>query len=121
MKRALISDIHGNLEALNVVLADIREQNVTQIYCLGDVVGYGPNPCECLDEIIAHCDMTILGNHDQATLFDPDGFNPVAQRAIYWTREMLEEGPGTPSQRNKRWDFLGELQRTQFLWKTGCL
>lgn len=112
MKRALISDIHGNLEALTVVLADIRDQGVTQIYCLGDVVGYGPNPCECLDEVIANCEVTILGNHDQATLFDPDGFNPVAQRAIYWTREMLEDGPGTPSQRNKRWDFLGELQRT---------
>lgn len=112
MKRALISDIHGNLEALRVVLADIREQGVSEIYCLGDIVGYGPNPCECLDLVIEHCEATILGNHDQATLFDPDGFNPVAQRAIYWTREQLEDGPGTPSQRNRRWDFLGELHRT---------
>lgn len=112
MKRALISDIHGNLEALRVVLADTREQGVNELYCLGDIVGYGPNPCECLDLVIEHCEATILGNHDQATLFDPDGFNPVAQRAIYWTREQLEDGPGTPSQRNRRWDFLGELHRT---------
>ncbi|MDX1946285.1 MAG: metallophosphoesterase family protein [Pirellulaceae bacterium] len=112
MKRALISDIHANLEALQVVLADIRSQGIREIYCLGDIVGYGPNPCECLDEVIARCKVTILGNHDQATLFDPDGFNPIALRAVYWTRDQLETGPGTPSQKNKRWDFLGELHRT---------
>lgn len=111
VKRALISDIHANLEALTAVLADIASQGVTEIYCLGDIVGYGPNPCECLDLVINRCKETILGNHDQATLFDPEGFNPVAQRAIYWTRDQLESGPGTPAQRNRRWDFLGELRR----------
>ena len=75
MKRALISDIHANLEALRVVIDDIRAQGIREIYCLGDIVGYGPNPCECLDEVIVKAKVTILGNHDQATLFDPDGFN----------------------------------------------
>lgn len=112
MKRALISDIHANLEALQAVLADIRAQGVQEIYCLGDIVGYGPNPCECLDEVMSKCTVTILGNHDQATLFDPDGFNPVALQAVYWTREQLEHGPGNAAARNKRWDFLGELHRT---------
>lgn len=112
MKRALISDIHANVEALEAVLADIRAQNIREIFCLGDIVGYGPNPCECLDHVIARCQVTILGNHDQATLFDPEGFNPVALQAVYWTRQELEEGPGTPLQKNKRWDFLGELPRT---------
>jgi predicted phosphodiesterase len=112
VKRALISDIHANLEALRVVLDDIRAQGIREIFCLGDIVGYGPNPCECLDEVIAKCKVTILGNHDQATLFDPEGFNPIALRAVYWTRDQLEQGPGTPSQKNKRWDFLGELART---------
>lgn len=112
MKRALISDIHANLEALRVVLDDIRGQGIRETYCLGDIVGYGPNPCECLDEVIAKAKVTILGNHDQATLFDPDGFNPIALRAVYWTRDQLEHGPGTPVQKNKRWDFLGELHRT---------
>jgi predicted phosphodiesterase len=112
VKRALISDIHANLEALRVVLDDIRAQGIRETYCLGDIVGYGPNPCECLDDVIASAKMTILGNHDQATLFDPDGFNPIALRAVYWTRDQLEHGPGTPSQKNKRWDFLGELHRT---------
>ena len=53
-----------------------------------------------------------MGNHDQATLFDPDGFNPVALQAVYWTREQLEDCSGTPVKANRRWDFLGELPRT---------
>lgn len=111
MKRALISDIHANLEALEVVLRDIREEGINEILCLGDVVGYGPNPCECLDRVIELSHITILGNHDQAALFDPDGFNPVALQAVYWTRQQLESR-GDPGAINKRWDFLGELPRT---------
>lgn len=111
MKRALISDIHGNLEALTAVLADIQSQQVSEIYCLGDIIGYGPNPCECLDLVMKRCAATILGNHDQAALFDPDGFNPMALQAIYWTRDRLDNGPGSPAQVNARWDFLGELPR----------
>ncbi len=112
VKRALISDIHANLEALTAVLEDIRSQQIAEVYCLGDIVGYGPNPCECLDKIIKLCPVTILGNHDQATLFDPDGFNPVALQAVYWTREQMESANGSPAQVNRRWDFLGELPRT---------
>ena len=56
------------------------------------------------------CRVTILGNHDQAALFDPDGFNPVALQAIYWTRDQLDAAD--PARLvNKRWDFLGELPR----------
>jgi len=105
---ALISDVHSNLEALTAVLSHIRAQDVTQIYCLGDIIGYGPNPRECVDRI-RRCQVTVMGNHDQAVLFDPDGFNPVALKAIYWTREQLDEGGGGPSAANRRWDFLGEL------------
>lgn len=111
MRRALISDIHGNLEALQAVLGDIREKGIDEIYCLGDIVGYGPNPRECLDAV-RRLPVVILGNHDQAALFDPDGFNPVALQAIYWTRQELEGGPGGPSTINARWDFLGELPRS---------
>ena len=57
------------------------------------------------------CAITILGNHDQAVLFDPDGFNPVALRAIYWTRDQLEIGSGDAEQNDRRWDFVGELPR----------
>ena len=111
MKRAVISDIHGNLEALQAVLKDIDDQKLNEIVCLGDIIGYGPNPCECLDLVIKRCSKTILGNHDQAALFDPDGFNPVALQAIYWTRDRLDNGPGGSEQVNRRWDFLGELPR----------
>jgi len=112
VKRALISDIHANLESLQAVLNDITVQGISEVYCLGDIVGYGPNPCECLDKIIDICRVTILGNHDQAALIDPDGFNPVALQAVYWTREQLETCAGSPAKINRRWDFLGELPKT---------
>ena len=99
--RAIISDIHGNLEALEAVLADIKEQPVEEIYCLGDIIGYGPNPRECIDRVMESCSVTILGNHDQAALFDPEGFNAGAERAIFWTRHMLETGdPGENERRS---------------------
>ena len=82
MKRAIISDIHGNLEALQAVLEDIDRQRVDAIACLGDVVGYGPNPCECVKLVRDRCTLVLLGNHDQGALFDPDGFNSGAERAI---------------------------------------
>ncbi len=112
MRQALISDIHGNLEALTAVLTDIQGQKVDRIVCLGDIVGYGPNPCQCLDQVMQKCELTILGNHDQAALFDPDGFNPVALRAIYWTRDEMDRGPGPGSAINRRWDYLSELPKS---------
>ena len=93
------------------MLDDIRGQSVDQIFCLGDIVGYGPNPCECID-LIMQCDAAILGNHDQGALFDPEGFNSGAERAIFWTRDQLENPRGNPSDNARRWDFLGELPRT---------
>ncbi len=111
MRRALISDIHGNLEALEVVLADIKAQGIEEIFCLGDVIGYGPNPRECIDHVMEHCGMALLGNHDQGAMFDPDGFNIGAERAIFWTREQLEN-PNDRVNNEKRWEFLGNLPRT---------
>lgn len=111
VKQAILSDIHSNLEALQAVLDDIRTQDITRIYCLGDIVGYGPNPCECID-LVMQFDMCILGNHDQGALFDPEGFSSGAERAIFWTRQRLEAGTGDPEQDRKRWDFLSELPRT---------
>lgn len=109
MKRAIISDIHSNIEAFEAVLADIDSQGITEIYCLGDLVGYGPNPIECIDIMQKRGGLCLLGNHDQATLFDPEGFNNSAERAIFWTREQLEN-PRLPNA-NDRWDFLNERPR----------
>ena len=111
MKRAIISDIHGNLEALKSVLEHIRDQDADEIYCLGDVIGYGPNPCECLDLVIENSVVALLGNHDQGALFDPEGFNSGAERAIFWTREQLEGSVGDQTKIDRRWDFLGALPR----------
>ena len=108
MRRAIVSDIHGNLEALTEVLQDIGTQDVSEVYCLGDIIGYGPNPRECL-EAAMKMDICILGNHDQASMFDPDGFNPVALRAIYWTRNELDQSSGNATAVARRWDFIGEL------------
>lgn len=110
VKRALISDIHSNLEGLQAVLADAREQGVEEVICLGDVVGYGPNPSQCLD-IVMNCKVCLLGNHDQGALFDPEGFNTGAERAIFWTRAQLENGGASSEDRLRRWDFLGHLPR----------
>ena len=108
--KAIISDIHGNLEGLKAVLADIGSQGISEIICLGDIVGYGPNPRECIDEIRQTCKVCLLGNHDQGALFDPEGFNAGAERAIFWTRKMLESGGSQGTE--ERWEYLGELPRT---------
>lgn len=108
-RRAIISDIHGNLEALQAVLQDISNQDVDEIYCLGDVVGYGPNPCECVD-LCMDFEVCLLGNHDNGALFDPEGFSAGAEKAIFWTREQLENGDGEKGK--KRWSFLAKLPRT---------
>ncbi len=112
MKRALISDIHSNLEGLEAALEDIRSQDISEIYCLGDIIGYGPNPRECID-LVMECDICILGNHDLGALFDPEGFNKGAEQAIFWTREQLESSRGDPQKNAARWDFLGELPRNR--------
>lgn len=112
MKIAVISDIHGNLDALQAVLADIEQQRVDAIYCLGDVIGYGPNPRECID-LAMRFQVCILGNHDQGALFDPEGFSSGAERAIFWTRRQLESTNGDPANQN-RWDFLCQLPRSHW-------
>ena len=93
MRYAVIADIHGNLEALQVVLADIKEQKCTHVVCLGDVVGYGANPKECLDIIRGMNIPVVKGNHDEYIGVDvnPDGFNDAAAEAVTWSRAQLTE------------------------------
>jgi predicted phosphodiesterase len=93
MKFAILSDIHSNIEALRVVLDHTRQQQCTHYVCLGDIVGYGPNPIECLAILRELNCPTVMGNHDEycATTLDLTGFNPMAAEAIRWTREQLSE------------------------------
>jgi predicted phosphodiesterase len=93
MKYAIIADIHANLEALEVVLQDAKDQNCTHYACLGDVVGYNANPKECLDIVRDMGMPCVKGNHDEYCSIESnlEGFNPHAAEAIHWTRAQLTE------------------------------
>jgi diadenosine tetraphosphatase ApaH/serine/threonine PP2A family protein phosphatase len=105
---AIVSDIHGNLEAFTVVLDEIERRGITEVICLGDVVGYGPNPMECLDLVSAKCKVSLMGNHDFAVFYEPFNFNSGAEQACFWTRRQFEQDPET-KRRADRWKFLGNL------------
>ena len=110
-RTAILSDIHGNLSALESVLRDVESQRVDRIVCLGDVVGYGPEPCVCLDRVLEF-GFCVLGNHDSSALFDPEGFNAAAEQAIFWTRGQLESDRDGPEASRRRMEFLCQLPRT---------
>ena len=106
MKYAIIADIHGNLDAFQVVLEDIRAQNATHVVCLGDVVGYNARPKECLDIVRSMNIPCVKGNHDEycSTENHLEGFNPHAAEAVQWTRNQL-------SAEDKKW--LNDLKYTR--------
>lgn len=91
MRYAVFSDIHSNLEAFKRVLESIKGQGVDKCICLGDVVGYGPFPNECVALVKEHCHVCVLGNHDNVALGREESatFNLYAQQAIEWTRREL--------------------------------
>lgn len=91
MRWAFVSDIHGNLSAWNTVLADCAVRGVDRIVCLGDIVGYGPQPAECMRSVWERCHAITLGNHDAvaAGMLDVSVFNDRAARSAEWTRSRL--------------------------------
>ncbi|MBI1803317.1 MAG: metallophosphoesterase family protein [Ignavibacteriae bacterium] len=91
MRIAIISDIHGNLEALETALHVIREEQADKIVCLGDIVGYGASPNECIDVIQSTTNHVLLGNHDEAAIHleKTEYFNPYARIAAEWTHGAL--------------------------------
>lgn len=91
MRYAIVSDLHANMQAWKAVYEDIQKNNVDRIICLGDIVGYGPNPAQMLREIRNKVDAVILGNHDAALCgkLDETLFNDDAQRMLAWTRKQL--------------------------------
>src|SRR5882762_3993060 len=106
MRFAIFSDIHANLEALEAVIADARENKCTDFVCLGDVVGYNANPHECVDRIREMDCPIVKGNHDeQASLVESSrDFNEMAEAAIQWTRDNLSDA-------DKEWLRELKLQR----------
>lgn len=105
---AVVSDIHGNIEALSTTFEDIERRSIKKVYCLGDIVGYGASPTKCLDMVIERCSFSLCGNHDQAVFYEPTNFNVGAERAAYWTRQVLEDET-RKAKRNRRWEALGRF------------
>ena len=111
MKTAIISDLHANIEALTVVLRHIEEQGITDIVCLGDVIGYGPNPREALTAC-RNVRFCLMGNHEEAVLFYGEDFNPKARAALEWTKEQLNSPEFDRTENYEMWNFLGNLKET---------
>jgi predicted phosphodiesterase len=105
MRYAVLSDIHGNLEALRAVVAAGREEGARVFLCLGDIVGYGANPNECIDVVEEEKMICLAGNHDWAVLgkLDTTYFNTAAKAAVEWTQRILTEHSK---------EFLNQLQLT---------
>jgi len=92
LRIAIISDIHSNLEALTKAFEIIDTKNVDEIVCLGDIVGYGANPNECVEFIRKRVKYVVMGNHDYAVAVDPAElfyFSSYARESDLWTREVL--------------------------------
>jgi predicted phosphodiesterase len=93
MRVAVVSDIHGNLAALEATLAAVDEHTVDELWCLGDVVGYGPRPNECCAVVESRAAVSLVGNHDELALrgaaFEHE-FNPDAAAAGRWTHSVLD-------------------------------
>jgi len=111
MPVALISDLHSNQESLSKVLADIQSQGVKDVYCLGDLVGYGPDPVFVVEKMM-EMPVVLMGNHDEAVLKEAYGFNPVAKAAVTWTRDQLRPGILAGKGKKERWKFLQGLKLT---------
>jgi predicted phosphodiesterase len=90
---AVISDIHANLDALEAVLDDIKQQGIETVYCLGDVVGYGCEPSACLTLVKETCDIILMGNHEYYALglISQEYLSPVAKQSARWTQEHLSD------------------------------
>lgn len=104
MRYAVLSDVHANLEALEAVLVDVDTRRPDAVICLGDFVGYGPDPVACVERLRGGLAAAVVGNHDLAALdrMDIEVFNPYARAAVLWTRERLTDGVRA---------YLGELPR----------
>lgn len=93
MRVAVVSDVHANLPALEAVLAGVDAAGVDEVWCLGDVVGYGPDPGPCVEIIRDRCAVSLSGNHDLGAIgaIPIDDFNPHAAEANLWTSSVLAE------------------------------
>ncbi len=106
---AFISDIHSNTEALGDVLAEIERLGADRILCLGDVIGYGPEPRATLLKVMDVAELSLLGNHEQGCMQYASDFNPKARAAIDWTRDQLNRRDRPRDENFRFWTYLDQM------------
>jgi predicted phosphodiesterase len=110
-RTAILSDVHSNHEALLAVLEDAELQGVHQFVCLGDLIGYGPNPRQVLRIALDHFRFTLMGNHEEGILYQPVGFNWKAEASAFWTKEQINSKRYPPQENRRFKDFLEHMPR----------
>ena len=110
MSVAILADIHANIEALTRVLEDVESRGIQRIICLGDIIGYGPNPRECL-KLLFRSEVAIMGNHEEAVMFYGEDFNPKARASLEWTKDQLNSTEFDRTENYDLWNFLGTMQQ----------
>lgn len=107
---ALISDLHSNMEAIRAVLDHIAAQKIERIICLGDVVGYGPEPVEAL-RLVKTWEVCLRGNHEEALLHFAEDFNDKARVALDWTRDRLNDESIPREERYGIWNIIADVMK----------
>jgi predicted phosphodiesterase len=107
---AILADIHANIEALSTTLEFIASKGIRRVICLGDIIGYGPNPRECLKELF-RSEIAIMGNHEEAVMFYGEDFNPKARASLEWTKDQLNSPAYDRTENYDLWNFLGTMQQ----------
>ncbi len=110
MTVAILADIHANQEALTKVFEFLEDRNIQRIICLGDIIGYGPNPREAL-KMLFHSEVAIMGNHEEAVMFYGEDFNPKARASLEWTKDQLNSSEYERTENYDLWNFLGTMQQ----------
>ena len=107
---ALISDLHSNIEALTAVLDDMETYDVEKVYCLGDAIGYGPDPRPVLD-LVKKCEICLLGNHEEGLMLYAEDFNPRARRALEWTRDQINGAEFAQEENYEFWGMIDQMPK----------
>lgn len=103
---AIVSDIHSNLEALEAVLEDVDELGCSEIVCLGDLIGYGPEPRAVMKIAMERFRFTLRGNHEEGILYEPVGFNWKAEASAWWTKDQLRARNRDAAENERLWKYL---------------
>lgn len=107
---AFISDIHSNTEALEACLREIERLRADRILCLGDIIGYGPEPRATLLRVMDLAEFSLLGNHEHGAMFYASDFNPRARAAIDWTRDQLNRRDCPREENMRMWNYLDSMK-----------